>query len=347
MTRSRVARWALWCGATLAPLGCAQIAGLSGDYHPAAGASGTGGAASGTGGAAGGTGGATGGTTGGTDLGGGQGGNGDGTGGVTSVGGTGGSSGGGTAGASGSTGVGPTRVGYSEFHDSASGNDDASSQLADATFAVPDGTAAGDLLLVFFGSDHSLANLGGTDLRNRGWTLIDQKADYGYDGQATYLLYRFASAGETAPIVFPDINPTPSGNGVQGLLSVYRGVNPASPINAYEVYLDLEGGQDLTTAVTPTPAITTTVANCLLIAGLSPDSAIDAPVIAFWPDGFGDNQVSVVNPESPYPYGWANIYSAERHLPSAGTVPASRFTWTFVNTTAYYGSLSFVLALAP
>ena len=102
-----------------------------------------------------------------------------------------------------------------------------------------------------------------------------------------------------------------------------------------------------TQVMTTTPAITTTTANCLLIAGLSPDTTIDRPVISSWPQGFDENQVSVVNPGNPYPLGWANIFSAERHLQTAGTVPASSFNWTVTDGGQYYGALSFVLALSP
>jgi hypothetical protein len=107
------------------------------------------------------------------------------------------------------------------------------------------------------------------------------------------------------------------------------------------------GKQTVTQVATATPTITTTVANCLLIAGLSPDTSVDAPVISAWPQGFGENQVSVNNPAHPYPFGWANIYSAERHLPAASAVPVSEFDWTISNGTGYFGALTFVLALAP
>jgi hypothetical protein len=262
------------------------------------------------------------------------------------TGGASGAAGGGVAGAAGNSALGPVRIGFSEFHDSAAGSDNASSHLASASFAKPPGTMAGDLLVVFFGADHSLANLSGTDLSAIGWTLIDQHQDVGTDGQGTYLMYKFAGASEPDPIVFADINSVPSGNGVQGLLSVYRGVNPAMPVNAYEVNVVSAGQQDITEVSTPTPAITTTVADCLLIAGLSPDSAVDSPVVTSWPDGFFE-QVSVINPPHPYPGGWANIYAAERHLGAAGAVPASDFAWKPTLATSYYGALSFVLALAP
>jgi hypothetical protein len=86
----------------------------------------------------------------------------------------------------------------------------------------------------------------------------------------------------------------------------------------------------------------------LLIAGLSPDTAVDAPVVSNWPEGFDENQTSVNNPPHPYPNGWANIYTAERHLAQAGTVPASFFGWDITyDGMSYYGALSFVLALAP
>jgi len=253
----------------------------------------------------------------------------------------------GAAGA-GSSALGPFRVGFSEFHDSAGGNDDASSSLADATFAKPNGTVAGDFMLVFFGADHSLQNLGASHLAQTGWTLHEQHSGYGMDGQATYLAYKFAGAAEPDPIVFANINDAGAGDGVQGLLSVYRGVSPTAPINAYQIVLETSGGTMDPHVDTPTPAITTTVDNCLLIAGLSPDSAIDAPVISDWPVGFNQNRVSVTNPANPMPYGWANIYSAERHRPSAGTVPASFFGWdmTYGGMT-YGGALTFVLALAP
>jgi hypothetical protein len=147
--------------------------------------------------------------------------------------------------------------------------------------------------------------------------------------------------------VFAGINAIPSGDGVQGLLSVYRGVNPGTPVNSYEVRVDSTGKEGVTEASTATPIIKTTVANCLLIAGLSPDTTVDAPVISSWPEGFVENQVSVINPPHPNPFGWANIYSAERHLPAAGTVAASAFGWIFSNGTGYFGSLAFVLALQP
>lgn len=254
----------------------------------------------------------------------------------------------GTAGAAGNGG-GPriVRVGFSEFHDSASGGDQASAHLADATFAKPAGTTTGDFILVLFGCDHSLRNLTGTDLAAKGWTLIDQHEDYGTDGQGTYLLYKFAAASEPDSFVFADINSTPSGNGVQGLLSVYRGVDPVAPLNDYQVVLEKMGMEGVMHGTTPTPAVTTTVADTLLIAGLSPDSAIDAPIVSMWPAGFSENQVSVSNPLHPYPYGWANIYSAERHIPTPGVVPASSFGWDLVGSDKYFGSLSFVLALAP
>jgi hypothetical protein len=263
----------------------------------------------------------------------------------------GGAPGGGSAGVAGagggSAGPGPVRIGFSEFHDSASGSDNASSHLANATFSKPVGTSLGDFMFVFFGADHSLSNLSGSDLNAAGWTLLDQHENYGTDGQATYLIYKFVSAAEPDPIVFNGINATPSGDGVQGLLSVYRGVNAASPVNAYEVTVVPTGDDKAVQVVTATPAITTTVANCLLIAGLSPDTTVDAPAIFSWPQGFVQNQVSVNNPAHPYPDGWANIYSAERPLAAAGAVPASGFGWTIMSGAGYYGSLAFVLALAP
>lgn len=397
MTRSRAILLGSLFGLTAAASGCAQLAGLTDDYHLAsagaaadagsatggslgvggqigsgghanetdagaageseaeAGASANGGqsAAGGQGGSSGhpsviGSGGTN--NTAGSSHGG-TGGSSTGAGG-TSTGGTGGSStgSGGLGGSGGAgTGVGPTRVGFSMFHDSAFGNDNASSHWADASFTKPAGTAAGDLILVFFGADHGLSNLDGTTLHGLGWELIDQHADLGTDGQGTYLLYRIATGTEPDPIVFKEINSPDSGNGVQGLLSVYRGVNKTTPINAYESN-PVDMGSDGLSFVNNTPAITTTVSNCLLIAGLSPDTAVDRPVIDSWPDGFDDNKVSVVNAANPYPLGWANIFSAERHLATAGSVPASSFTWHVTNKTGggtYYGYLTFVLALAP
>jgi len=390
MKRSRAIQLAAWFGLASAALGCAQIAGLTEDYQRAstgggAGAGGTAGAAgrvgsggnvnaggdagaagdfgsggeagtssdNGGSGANGGGASSTGGTSGKSGAGGGgtsgAGGSGAGGSGTSGAGGSGGAAGSGLAGAAGGGTSGPTRVGFSVFHDSASGNDDASAHLANASFTKPNGTAAGDLILVFFGSDHSLSNLSGNTLSAAGWTLLDQHADYGTDGQGSYLIYKFAGNNEPDPIVFSDINPAGSGNGVQGLLSVYRGVNPSSPVNAYEYSL-LKEGMNGTKVVTATPAITTTVPNCLLVAGLSPDTTVDRPVIDSWPQGFDEDQVSVVNPPNPYPLGWANIFSAERHLPAAGTVAASAFHWTMTNDNEggnYFGSLAFVLALSP
>ena len=257
---------------------------------------------------------------------------------------------GGESAAGGASGGGlrPVRVGFSVFHDSAAGNDNASSSLADATFPLPPATSAGDFMLVFFGSDHSLQNLSQQHLNLLGWTLHEDKHDWGGDGQATYLLYKIATGTEPANIVIPGINTAGSGNGVQGLLSVYRGVDKAAPINAYKAVL-VDTGSDLSTHVdTPTPAITTTIDNCLLIAGLSPDTAVDAPTISSWPAGFDKNLTSVINPTNPNPYGWANIYTAERVLPQAGTVAASSFGWDMTyGGQNYYGAMTFVLALAP
>jgi len=360
-------------------LGCAQLAGLTDDYrlgptggggHVAAaagragnsdnggtsgqlntsgpaGSSGAGlGGDAGAGGDAGSGGAGAGGDAGARENAGGGAGTAGSTGGTSGTSGTAGSGGKGSAGSAGGGSVGPTRVGFSEFHDSASGNDNASSHLANATFSKPPDTRAGDLILVFFGSDHGLSHLSGGELSSAGWTLLDQHADYGTDGQGTYLIYKFAGNSEPDPIVFADINPAGSGNGVQGLLSVYRGVSTSNPVNAYEPFL-VPSGAVGTQVMTATPAITTTTANCLLIAGLSPDTTVDRPVISSWPQGFDENQVSVVNPGNPYPLGWANIFSAERHLQTAGTVPASSFNWTVTDGGQYYGALSFVLALSP
>jgi hypothetical protein len=181
-----------------------------------------------------------------------------------------------------------------------------------------------------------------------GWVLIDQHGEQGVDGQGTYLLYRIVDGTESDPIVFPGINDAVYSNGVQGLLTVYRGVDTKKPINAYETKLVDTGSEDSKDVVTPTPAITTDVDGCLLIAGLSPDSEIDAPIVTSWPEGFDEHQVSVKNPKAPYPYGWANIYSAERHQALAGTVPESSFKWTITyGGMTYFGALTFVVALAP
>ena len=300
----------------------------------------------GTGGSNGGAGSSHGGTSSGGTSSGGTGNGGTGNGGSNTSAGSGGL---GAVGGSAGSGPGPTRIGFSMFHDSAFGNDNASSHLPDASFQKPAGTAAGDLILVFFGSDHSLGNLGGSALKAVGWELIDQHSDIGTDGQGTYLLYRIATGNEPDPIVFKDINPPDSGNGVQGLLSVYRGVNGTSPVNAYESHV-MATGTDGLNFVNSTPEITTTAPNCLLITGLSPDTTVDRPVIDVWPAGFTENQVSVVNAPNPYPLGWANIYSAERHLPNAGTVPMSAFNWHVTDKTnggTFFGYVTFVLALAP
>lgn len=250
-------------------------------------------------------------------------------------------------GAGGAEITGPIHIGYSTFSDSASGDNHASAALTDASFAWPAGTEIGDLMLVFFGSDHTLKNLDTGELPP-GWTLLDQHGEQGQDGQGTYLLYRTVDGNEPDPIVFPGINDATYANGVQGLLTVYRGVNTKAPINAYETVLVDTGSEESKDVVTPTPTITTDVDGCLLIAGLSPDSDIDAPIVTSWPEGFDEHQVSVKNPKAPYPFGWANIYSAERHLPRAGTLPASSFKWTITyGGTIYFGALTFVVALAP
>ncbi len=367
MKRSHATQLAIWSSTTLWALGCAQIAGLTDDYHhvdldagaggqATSGTSGAGraGAAAGGKGGKGGASGAEAGATGGeAGASGGEAGAGAGSGG--SSGGTGGSSGGTAAGAAGMSmagagGVvlGPSHVGAAQFHDSASGDQNASSHLTDATFAKPAGTMPGDFMLVFFGCDHELKNMSGTHLALTGWTLIDQQEGYGGDGQGTYLMYKFAGTAEPESIVFQGINdPLPGGNGVQGLLTVYRGVNTAMPINDYQALVFGAGSEGPMQITTNTPDATTTVANSLVIAGLSPDSDIDAPVITAWPDGYTENQVSVNNPAHPYPYGWANIYAAERHVSAIGKVTGSPFHWNIVNSTKYFGAMTFVLSLAP
>jgi hypothetical protein len=333
-------------------------AGTAGDSGAGGDAGAAGSDAGGTGGGSLGTGGASAGTDGGvTGKGGastGTGGNAVGAGGGSGGqggerGGAGGSAGNGaSAGMSGSAGAagswaGPVRIGYSEFHDSASGPDDASGHLLDATFEKPAGTQEGDLMLVFFGVDHNL-NITNNDLMLKGWTLVDAEEGKGEDGQGTYLMYKFAAADEPQSIVFQNVNY--GLYGVQGLLSVYRGVNQTSPVNAYDVVVVDTGTDGPTRIDTATPAVTTTLSNCLLLAGLSPDSAVDAPVVATWPPGFG-NDVSVNNPEFPRPDGWANIYLAERTWDAPATFPAASISWDIEVGTRYYGALSFVLALAP
>ena len=241
---------------------------------------------------------------------------------------------------------GPLRIGVSLYHDSAGGSDDASGDSTDAKFTKPDGTKAGDFMLVFLGVDHNLSNLSKADLAPGGWKLLDQHGGYGVDGQGAYLLYKVATDAEPDSIVFANVNP--EHYGVQGLLSVYRGVTATNPINDYATSV-LSTGSSLSVHVdTPTPPITTTVDGCLLIAGLSPDTAIDAPQITMWPAGFDENPVSVTNPGPPTPNGWTNIYSVERHQSKAGAVPASTFGWDMTyGGKEYYGSLTFVLALAP
>jgi hypothetical protein len=364
MSLSRAILSGVWFGLTLAAFGCAQLAGLTEDYHladagmsaggsvGAAGRGGSGGrsnesddagaagelSANSDAGATASGGGATG--SGGSTIN---------TGGSSETGGSDNSAGSNSLGGAGGGGAsGPTHIGSSQFHDSAFGNDNASSHLANATFSKPAGTMAGDLMLVFFGADHSLANMDGTTLDPLGWTLIDQHTDYGTDGQAGYLLYKFASSNEPDQIVFYDINSAGSGNGVQGLLSVYRGVSTDEPVNNYDKIV-IKMGADGSHFVNATPALITSVPNCLLIAGLSPDTTIDRPLIDSWPSGFTENQVSVLNGPNPYPLAWANIFAAEGHQTSPGTVPASAFAWTVSNDTdaKYYGYYTFVLALAP
>lgn len=241
---------------------------------------------------------------------------------------------------------GPQRIGISIYHDSAGGGDDASGDSIDATFTKPQGTRAGDFMLVFLGVDHNLSKLSKADLAPAGWKLLDQHGGYGEDGQGAYLLYKVATDAEPDSIVFAGVNP--EHYGVQGLLSVYRGVNATNPVNDYVPSVLTSGSKNSSHVETPTPSITTNVDDCLLIAGFSPDTAIDAPKITMWPAGFDENQVSVTNPGPPTPNGWTNIYSAERHQSKAGAVPASVFGWDMTyGGQEYYGSLTFVLALAP
>lgn len=378
------------CGVVSAAPGCAQIAGLDGDYrHVTNGGSGALGAAAGLGGSQAGAGGTTAGTAGDSgasgDAGatgseaGGTGGGSAGKGGASagmggSVGGKGGASGGtggdsvslagqggepdgaggsagsgaaagtsGTAGAGG-TSAGPVRVGYSVFSDSASGDDHANGSTPNAKFKKPSGTQEGDFMLAFFGVDHDLT-LDDSEITLKDWTVRIAEGGVGSDGQGTYLLTRFAGADEPDSIDFNGVNPALYG--LQGLLTVYRGVNRDSPVNVYDIAgTDDLGGSGSTRVHTPTPALTTTVPNCLLLAGLSPDTVIESPVVASWPDGFS-NELSVKNPKLPYPYGWANIYLAERTWETPATFPESSIAWDIAVGDTYYGGVSFVLALAP
>jgi hypothetical protein len=118
------------------------------------------------------------------------------------------------------------------------------------------------------------------------------------------------------------------------------------PVNALELNVIDKGTEGPTHVETPTPALTTTVPDCLLLAGLSPDTMVDAPVVSSWPPGFG-NEVSVKNPPFPLPNAWTNLFLAERPWPTPATLPASSIGWNIVAGNAYYGALSFVLALAP
>ncbi len=259
---------------------------------------------------------------------------------------TGGSSGGTSTGSSGGTtgsttgsaaGAAPTFIGSATFNGSSSN--------PNATFAAPAGISAGDFILVEFASDDALDNLDISTLAMNNWTLLDAHIDYGGDRQSSYLIYRFAGASEPASYSFNDLT---SGDDFQGLLRVYRGVNQSAPINAFEVFVDNvgDGGNPSANASTPTPAITTTVDNCLAIAGLAPDMVQDAPNVSVWPAGFDADQLSLVAPTIP---AWSNacLYSADQVLPTAGTLPASAFDWHLNNGVLYSGSLTFVLALAP
>jgi len=63
---------------------------------------------------------------------------------------------------------------------------------------------------------------------------------------------------------------------------------------------------------------------------------------------FAASKCITAEQKPPYSIGWANIYSAERRLPLAGAIPASRFGWDMTyGGQEYYGALTFVLALAP
>jgi hypothetical protein len=238
----------------------------------------------------------------------------------------------------------PIQIAHSEVQDSASGPDNTGASTPNVVLTKPAETQAGDLLLLLLASDHPFKDMGSERLRDLGWTLIDQE-NFGDDDQQMYLMYRVADALEPASYTFEGVNPGLSG--MQGLLLVYRGVDPQMPVNAYETTVVDQGEDKVETIVTPTPAIRTTKPNCLAIAGLVPDIPIDAPMITGWPDGFTENQLTVLNPRHPYPFGWAAIYTAERPLPEAGAVPTSTFTWQQQNALYYFGATAFVLAIAP
>ena len=254
-----------------------------------------------------------------------------------------------SAGMSGSAGagaawVGPVRVGYSKFSDSSTDPDHANGSVPDVTFEKPPETREGDLMLAFFGVDHELY-IDSAALEANHWTILVAEGGVGTDGQGTYLMSKFAEADEPDMIVFNGVNPALYG--LQALLTVYRGVNHDRPVDIYDIAGTADEGADGVTRVsTPTPALTTTVPNCLLLAGLSPDSLVDSPVIVTWPDGFA-NALEVKNKNLPWPNGWANIYLAERPWEEPSTFPASSIVWDIKAGERYYGAVSFMLALAP
>jgi len=119
---------------------------------------------------------------------------------------------------------------------------------------MPSGVASGDLLVMFWSvGDHF------TPITPSGWTVLGGDSIPLIFRNAMYSHYRVAGGSE--PANYPA--QANDGTGHQGnvCIAAFRGVDTTNPINVFAI-----SGQQATTAAPTSPSVTTTAANCALIA---------------------------------------------------------------------------------
>ena len=117
----------------------------------------------------------------------------------------------------------------------------------------PSDTAANDVFIASIGVRPSTATI----TAPAGWTLVRRIDSTGSASNSLAVYRKTASAGEADSYSWAMTGMTDAVGGVQG----FRNVDPANPI-------DVENGQAITPGVLahPTPSVTTTVANAMLVA---------------------------------------------------------------------------------
>jgi type II secretory pathway pseudopilin PulG len=122
------------------------------------------------------------------------------------------------------------------------------SDLTSIVVGVPIGTTAGDLLIAAVATDEDTST---TITTAAGWTLIDRGVSSGAVTLGAW--YKVAGASESAPT----FNWT-GGQQAYGWMMRFTGQDAANPINASAV-------ANQTSATPQSPAVTTTVPNCLIL----------------------------------------------------------------------------------